>query len=63
MRIDRNSFGTSSVFALIKSNSLDLKEALRLLEEAIHVIILLRQQKDTILETIAIIQKEIDEYK
>ena len=40
--INRDSFGTSTVIALLKSNALNKQEALRLLEEAIHVIIRLR---------------------
>ena len=42
--ITRNNFETSTVIALLKSNALSHKEALRLLEEAIHVIIQLRKE-------------------
>jgi len=42
--INRNDFGTSTVRALIQSNSLNKTEALYLLEEALHVIISLRQR-------------------
>ena len=55
MRIDRNDFGTSTVYALLKSGTMNHKEALRLLEEAVHVIVLLRQRNDAIREAIAAI--------
>ena len=46
-KVNRNDFGTSTVMALIKSNSLNKAEALRLLEEAVHVIICLRKTLDS----------------
>jgi len=44
--VNRNSFGTSTVYALLKSDALSKKEALRLLEEACHVIIRLRAEEE-----------------
>jgi len=44
--INRNNFGTSTVFALLKSNALSKAEALRLLEEATHVIAWLRDEQN-----------------
>jgi len=50
--ITRDNFGTSTVIALLKSNALSHKEALRLLEEATHVIVSLRQHNRSILSEI-----------
>ncbi len=59
--INRTNFGTSTVIGLLKSNSITYKESLRLLEEACHVIIELRERRDSILKTIAVIQNELEE--